>query len=404
MSYKNNTQLQALSLDVLVNALKSCLKTTCPENVEVSENFDLLYLQELFKHKKCSEIYTKTHINITLTDRISALSALVELLDFPPMMKELFKSIKDQINTENLEKDNNTVVKPSGKKRKSGKAQCHLTASSDTCKNQRSLNVDIEQIIEKRSPPKVMKKGPINLAKTTFAKKIDKIQRRNLRDELYKVTVKYPHFSQCKGCTLCETAFKRLNVTYCSKKHGGPACNNLGLYPHATETYLSVLHSTKKFVGITQGFENPMVEDKIVEECATNNDSEMNLDLNSSNASIIDHKIVENSVPNWRSVAPVSEHQQRMLSIADRQMYAKKWKLTSESNDSDYLEALELMTKLKKRYPNYVPPTWATIVSTVLFESMNIDAAKRTAIYHRSRYLSKKAKRIQRAIMRSAKR
>lgn len=406
MSYKHNTRHTAIPLDFLVNAVKTCLRQTVPNEAEVSANFDLLYVQELFRLEHLrSELYASNKIQLTLTDKLTSLCKLVENLDFPIMMKELFKSILDQIETSEKKIETSEKKITSGKrKNKSGNAERirNNMASKSTCKNQKSF--DIEQIIEKQIPPIKQKKiGSVNLEKSVFSKKLDKIQRRNLKTELDKVQIKYSHYTQCQGCTLCDLAFKRLNVTYCSKKHGGPACNSLGLYPHATATYLSVLHSTKKFVGTTQGFENPLVEEEVatpmtVEQTAPDtafNENPVNLSTQ--------HKpIVENCAP--RNFAPISEHQQRMLSIADRQMYAKKWKLTSESTDSDYLEALELMTKLKKRYPNYVPPQWATITSTVLFESMNIDAAKRTAMYHRPRYLSKKAKRIQRAINRAARR
>lgn len=397
MSYKHNTHSQAIPLEYLVQALKSCLRTTCP-NAEVSENFDLLFVQQLYKHEKFrSELYISNKIQFTLTDKMTSLSTLVDSLEFPQQMKDFIKSLMVQVQSaasEISEKNNSAKASARSEKNPSAKRvkiPGKISKSSDTCKNQRPF--DIEQVIEKRSPPiPKLQKGPVKLTSSLFSKKLDKVQRSNLKDELSKVSVKYPHFSQCNGCALCETAFKNLNVTYCSKKHGGPACNSLGLYPHATATYLSVLHSTKKFVGSVQGFQNPLVEENIVEEMSTDVQDKIS---EPSNTSAKQEK-VEKKVPDWRSVAP-NENTQGMLSIVQRQMYAAKWKLTSDSEDSAYLEALDLMTKIKKRYPNYVPPTWATIVSKVLFDSGNIDAAKRTACYFRERYVSKRAKRIERA-------
>lgn len=206
-------------------------------------------------------------------------------------------------------------------------------------------------------------------------KNLDRHTVQRLRGILSQVEKKYAHF-RCDGCSICDLVFKTIEVTPCAKKHGGSPCNDLAMYPHASETYLTVAHATKKVVGYGVGFRNPLNVDNNLHSYCTEMDVgvEPNVPTEEEN---------QHSV-SYDYQAEALRKEERELTLRDQRRFenTKVWKLDAQSAWADFEFALHRFRKWKT-WPGFRVPSWATHGSKVLYETLCIsdalDGARRIA-------------------------
>jgi hypothetical protein len=203
-----------------------------------------------------------------------------------------------------------------------------------------------------RPAKKIVKFTPAKTSQT-----LNKVLADTLKTKLSGISNRYPHFSCNDGCEICMKVFNNTDITYCSKKHGGDPCNELGLYPHASQTYLSVAHATKKLVFMPVGFENPM---KPVETTPTKVTGQQDMSK----------KAKQSSLSQFQYSYEETE-ERRQLSKRKNTMY---WKMNSSSAYDTVTDALK-MFKLWKRAGTKDPPSWATCFSKMLFLTLDLSTA-----------------------------
>lgn len=223
---------------------------------------------------------------------------------------------------------------------------------------------------------------------------INKIVLEKAKSELQQVTRFYSHFSECQNCPLCEDAFKQLDLTWCTKLHGGNPCTSVGLYPHASDTYLTVLHKTKKLVVMKKGIANPLQAvssaDEAAQLCNTNSNPKLHESCNKRKR--VFHKEQESTTK------PENENQ-RVYSYAEndhfrRMRNAQYWKLTPQSAISAFNDALAYFIKLNKFVPGYDPPSWGTAASRLLFQYQDVSRAINESRYLMSKKSQKKVNKL----------
>lgn len=232
-------------------------------------------------------------------------------------------------------------------------------------------------------------------------KPLDKHQSEKLRELMGQVQRKYPHYTKCTGCNTCNQVFSTLEITKCSKKHGGQPCNDLALYPHASGTYLDVAHATRKVVGFGYGFLNPMKQQFETERQTTG----------SADSNTVLKEGRRQSSVTIRPPASLNSAE-RTVSVGDQRATLEElreqrrtdnlicWKLRHNSAKSHFEFALNKF-RIWKRTPHFKVPSWATVGSKVLFETLNCEDAREasTSVYsRRQKYVDKRrTKRIKRS-------
>lgn len=229
---------------------------------------------------------------------------------------------------------------------------------------------------------------------------LNKIQKQSITKLLLQVERKYPHYEQCSGCSLCDSTFRSSDLTWCSSKHGGQPCNDLGLYPHASETFLTIVHSTKKFVHMPTGYPNPLrthdLPDLPVKISPTSSKSSDEVssarkettkrnNLTPSRATSSGVNRVDSTLANYKAVPHY--YNEAVEKEMRRVKNAQNWRLHVHSPLSHYHDALKYFTSLKKYVPTYVVPSWATGASKNLYQCENVELARRVSqqIHERKR-------------------
>jgi hypothetical protein len=213
---------------------------------------------------------------------------------------------------------------------------------------------------------------------------LDKTQKEALSNMMKSVVNYYPHYKHCQSCELCEQAFKSLDITRCSKRHGGNPCNTLGLYPHASETYLYTLHQTKKLVVMPgQGYANPLAQ-KVLSSSEQKNTPSNQTHTNVMQSSKSDH------LTRYQNTRGDLEFEREYV----KQQNGMFWKLKHDSPDALYQRALARFKNLKRYIPGYQVPSWATCASKVLYDSLVVADARHVAQNVHEKRQNSKSRRL----------
>jgi len=240
------------------------------------------------------------------------------------------------------------------------------------------------------------KTKPIQPTRTeTNAKKpkqLNKLMASSVKKELLKVNVPFPYYTKCKGCELCVHVFQIHDLTWCSKRHKGDPCNPFGLYPHVGEKILSQIHDTKQInLPTTDGFINPQKE---LQKAASDVEDAC-IETSTSNAS----NTKFGDISEYTAV----RHDYAEITLAEKMAKvrnAQHWRLQAGQAINLFVEANKRFLQLKKHVPNYVPPSWATFASKMLFLTGNVESARSMAANRARRMKHKKFSRNERRLLR----
>lgn len=193
---------------------------------------------------------------------------------------------------------------------------------------------------------------------------LNKHLRATVLDRMKSVQIKYPHYT-CSGCSVCDLAFTTLDITSCSSRHGGPPCNDIALYPHASKTYLQVAHETGKCIGMQSGYRNPL------------KDKELSISPRTNIGVLNDGPRPSYNQVAYNYAAEENRATQRLELVKEirRQENGRAWKLRPMSSHDEVQFALQQFKRWKK-IPNFQIPSWASCSSKLLFQTLDWSIAR----------------------------
>lgn len=352
-------------------------------------SFDHLYVRHLFNdsnvHRLINSSYTPSNV-----EKVRALEQLV-MEKLPPIASFIHLFIKHLAPPTTVATVDSSPSIPSTDETS---MESDVSSNDQPTPNVKRQGLGYKPQASKSSSSRVSSKG--SLKSSPAVPKLDKFQNTGILSVLKSVEHKYPHFTSCKGCEKCESTFRTLYLTYCSKKHGGAACNAYGLYPHAGEKYLTMVHTSDARPVLKSGvcFQNPLAE-----PCTTPSGPR-------STGRKMSSKHSTSSTESCRQTAGVVRNNQVPLNYDEtfpskqisKAIAASHWRLKPETPLSVYADALKRFRQMKKFIPGYSVPSWGTCASKVLFATEDVESARATAdrIYHNRRVkrLNYKRKRL----------
>lgn len=387
---KINTSL--LSVESVFDTLKQLYieqhEYPDPEK-DLATELDQMLLCNMFRNKRDSIklLMNAESITFTIFDKLQAIHQIVTTLGCFATLKPFFDLLLKSIET-NVQKESSHATTESSN---------DITMSMDatdtsvpSTSENRELNPHVPGKSRQKSQKKSSDKRGILLNQRFKVPELNKIQKSELAKSLKSVQTKFPHYSACLGCAICDEAFTKLNVTWCSKNHGGDPCNLLGLYPHANATYLAVAHATRKVAVSPKGYMNPLSQ----EETPSEQSSVMNLAIKNNGT----RKRTKDTLADYTNAPMDYTKVSDAETTFKRVQRAQHWRLYGDSDDSAYVEARKYFGQLKKYVPNYVVPTWATCASKTLFLSDNVlmskDAGRRVLMKNRNKRQKRLNKRV----------
>jgi len=179
----------------------------------------------------------------------------------------------------------------------------------------------------------------------------------------------YKHFECNTDCSICGQVFKSIDLTPCKKMHGGPQCNELGLYPHASKTYLTIVHVTKKIVNVRKGLSNPLSNEPFDRNLKI--PQHANVMKMSSTSKMNPADKLSRYQYNYDDIATEQEVKRRKLT--------QNWRLQFDSSKESFDNAMK-MFNIWKKAGTAKPPSWATVASKILFDSGDVRLAREKSL------------------------
>jgi len=341
---------------------------------QVELEFNQRFICELFHKDNFQSLITKKNFSISIISKCEALMTIVKTYELPLSTLLVYNDLllgenslfRSDPKPQNCGMEIDSAAKP---------AKCNppKIKKKKISSNSVSLDAVLKNVGTKKTrfDQKSTSKSQSAIQYASL-KALDKHQALALKQQLLLVEKKYPHYD-CNGCDICEKAFKNLAVTRCSKKHGGNPCNQLGMYPHASKTWLAVAHTSKKITVWNYGFKNPLQDSQDLSSDPET--SALNKQNHKNNLS------VDNNISNRTSSDKLSTYRSTFDDTIEERDLAKQrnavvWKLNSSSGRDHFELALKRFTNLKRSVPGFQPPTWATGCSKALFTTLNVLDAK----------------------------
>lgn len=268
-----------------------------------------------------------------------------------------------------------------------GAAEAPLPRIPQPCTTMKSAIKQTQINLKKKSP--ASKPAKLNLAvqfkSKISANKLDKHIAPQIKEFL--TNVKSLEQFTCKGCNLCSRVIGELNITKCSKKHGGNPCNALGLNVHASKTYLTVLHATNQFVQITEGFRNPLLDEAQLRPEHDTTTNEICMETETTSNQCGKACSTRNTLKSFtRDYGDIE-----ILKQVDKQKNRLFWKLHADTAASVYSEAaIKFQTMRKAGMVKPLP--WWSAASKVLFLTGSVQSARDTAMNVQQRQSQKRDK------------